>query len=83
MYTYNIHYKSSDRIGLSPNFKTIKALRNRYLDVLSWSKKMNYNDIEEIVVLKGRKIHGFYDKDFKLDKSKPVFVHNMFYGLEK
>jgi len=83
MYTYNIYYKNpSHGIGLSPRFKTIRGARERYLNSLTWSSLVKYNDISEIVVFKGRKIHGYYDKDFKLDKSKPVFVHNIFYDLD-
>ena len=86
MYTYNIHYNSSNGhvvgIGLSPRFKTIKGARERYLNSLTWSSLIKYNDIREIVVLKGRKIHGYYDKDFKLDKSKSAYFHNAFYELD-
>tara|TARA_A100001388_G_scaffold230025_1_gene181979 strand:+ start:25917 stop:26168 length:252 start_codon:yes stop_codon:yes gene_type:complete len=83
MYSYEIYYKNSKGVGLSPRLKTIKALKARYADSLKWSTIVKYDDISEIVVMKGRKIHGYYDRDFKLDKSKPVFVHNMLYGLEQ
>jgi nuclear transport factor 2 (NTF2) superfamily protein len=82
MYTYNIHYKSKDGVGLSPSFKTIKSAKEKYLNSLTWSKLIDYNDIREIVVFKGRKIHGYYDADFKLDKSKSAYFHNAFYGLD-
>ena len=82
MYSYEIYYKSSNGVGISPRLKTISALKARYANSLKWSSLVKYDDISEIVVLKGRKIHGYYDRDFKLDKSKPVFVHNMLYGLE-
>lgn len=82
MYTYNIHYNSSNGIGLSPSFKTIKGAREKYLNALTWSSLVKYNDIREIVVFKGRKIHGYYDKDFKLDKSKCAYFHNAFYQLD-
>ncbi len=81
MYRYEINYKTNNSIGLSPTLKTISSLKTRYFEVLSWAKNIDYTDINEIVVFKGRKIHGFYDRDFKLDKSKDVYFHNAFYGL--
>ena len=82
MYSYNILYKSSNKVGLSPSFKNIKSAKARYVNSRNWSKLIDYNDISEIVVFKGGKIHGYYDRDFKLNRCKPVFVHNLFYGLD-
>ena len=77
MYSYNAICED-DTVLLSPRLKTIKALRSRY-----FRNREMFEDrvpVTEIVVFKGRKIHGYYTSDFKLDKSKPVDLHNIFYG---
>ena len=87
MYTYNILYKSDpDRRGISPEFKTISEARLFFRNVLEHKGSDFYNDIDEVIVFKtsrnarGHKIHGYYDADFKLDKSKIADVHNVLYG---
>jgi len=58
--------------------KTIKALRSRY-----FRNREMFKDrvpVTEIIVFKGRKIHGYYTPEFKLDRSKPVDLHNILYG---
>jgi len=77
MYSYNAICED-DTVLLSPTLKTIKALRARY-----FRNREVFEDqgpVTEIVVFKGRKIHGYYTSDFKLDKSKPVDLHNILYG---
>ena len=77
MYSYNAICED-ETVLLSPTLKTIKALRARY-----FRNREVFEDqgpVTEIVVFKGRKIHGYYTSDFKLDKSKPVDLHNILYG---
>jgi len=77
MYSYNAICEDGT-VLLSPTLKTIKALRARY-----FRNREMFKDrvpVTEIVVFKGRKIHGYYTSDFKLDKSKPVDLHNILYG---
>jgi hypothetical protein len=77
MYSYNAICED-DTVLLSPTLKTIKALRARY-----FRNREMFKDrvpVTEIIVFKGRKIHGYYTSDFKLDKSKPVDLHNILYG---
>lgn len=77
MYSYNAICED-DTVLLSPTLKTIKALRARY-----FRNREMFKDrvpVTEIIVFKGRKIHGYYTPEFKLDKSKPVDLHNIFYG---
>ena len=79
MYSYQINLASGTTVHHSMNRKTIGALKDifiRYQDG-SFAK----SDIEEIVVFKGRKIHGFYDQNFKLKNNVPVYVHNVLFGL--
>ncbi len=77
MYSYNAICED-DTVLLSPTLKTIKALRARY-----FRNREMFEDrvpVVEIVVFKGRKIHGYYTPEFKLDRSKPADLHNIFYG---
>lgn len=78
MYSYNAICED-DTVLLSPTLKTIKALRARY-----FRNREMFEDrgpVTEIIVFKGRKIHGYYTSEFKLDRSKPVDIHNILYGL--
>jgi len=78
MYSYNAICED-ETVLLSPTLKTIKALRARY-----FRNREVFEDqgpVVEIVVFKGRKIHGYYTSEFKLDRSKPVDIHNILYGL--
>jgi hypothetical protein len=77
MYSYNAICED-DTVLLSPTLKTIKALRARYFR----NREMfeDQGPVSEIVVFKGRKIHGYYTPEFKLDRSKPADLHNIFYG---
>ena len=77
MYSYNAICEDGT-VLLSPTLKTIKALRARY-----FRNREVFEDqgpVTEIVVFKGRKIHGYYTSEFKLDRSKPADLHNIFYG---
>ena len=82
MYSALIYHNSSKRVGLTPIYSKISLVQAH----LQKSPKVT-TDVKEIVVLKGRrkpKIHGYYDwvnGKLKLDKSKPVCFHNVFYGL--
>mgnify|MGYP003127485640 FL=1 len=78
MYSYQINL-ASDKTVHSMDRKTIGALKDIFLRYQTGS--FAKSDIEEIVVFKGRKIHGFYDENFKLKKNVPVYVHNALFGL--
>ena len=77
MYSYNAICEDGN-VLLSPTMKTIKALRARYFR----NREMfeDQGPVTEIVVFKGYKIHGYYTPEFKLDRSKPADIHNIFYG---
>ena len=77
MYSYNAICEDGT-VLLSPTLKTIKALRSRYFR----NREMfeDQGPVTEIVVFKGYKIHGYYTPEFKLDRSKPADIHNIFYG---
>jgi hypothetical protein len=60
--------------------KTIGALRGRYFRQAEMFK--DRVPVTEIIVFKGYKIHGYYTPEFKLDRSKPAYIHNIFYGGE-
>lgn len=84
MYSYNAICEDGN-VLLSPTMKTIKALRSRY-----FRNREMFEDqapVTEIVVFKGgvssrrNRIHGYYTSEFKLDRSKPVDIHNILYGL--
>jgi len=78
MYSYNAICEDGN-VLLSPTMKTIKALRSRY-----FRNREMFEDrgpVTEIVVFKGSRIHGYYTSEFKLDRSKPVDIHNILYGL--
>jgi len=77
MYSYNAICED-ETVLLSPTLKTIKALRARY-----FRNREVFEDqgpVTEIVVFKGSRIHGYYTPEFKLDRSKPADLHNIFYG---
>ena len=82
-----LHSKQGGQV-LLPMMPTLKALSNYIAGVLDRSWIMSPEDIKEIVVMKGKrkpKIYGYYDwvdGKLRLDKSKPVLIHNIFYGLE-
>ncbi len=69
-----------DTVLLSPRLKTIGALRGRYFRQAEMFK--DRVPVTEIIVFKGYKIHGYYTPEFKLDRSKPAYIHNIFYGGE-
>ena len=83
MYSYHAICED-DTVLLSPTMKTIKALRSRYFRNREMFK--DQAPVTEIVVFKGSvmlgrgRIHGYYTPEFKLDKSKPADLHNIFYG---
>ncbi len=77
MYSYNAICED-DTVLLSPTLKTIKALRARYFRNREMFK--DQGPVTEIVVFKGSRIHGYYTSEFKLDRSKPADIHNIFYG---
>ena len=82
MFYYQIQFKQKDgRIDLYSKFKTLRECKQEYFRRIKHAHFTKKQDVEEIIVRKGNKIYGYYDADFVLDKSKPVFVHNTFYGL--
>jgi len=75
-------YHAINAVGtttLSPLLKTIGALRERYFRQAEMFE--DQGPVTEIVVFKGSRIHGYYTSEFKLDRSKPVDIHNILYGL--
>jgi hypothetical protein len=77
MYSYNAICEDGN-VLLSPTMKTIKALRSRYFRNREMFEAQP--PVTEIVVFKGSRIHGYYTPEFKLDRSKPAYIHNIFYG---
>jgi len=68
-----------------PLCKTIKQLEQKINVLIEWKNYMP----KEITVMSLKKdkvgIHGFYnwtDGKLRLDKSKPVMIHNALYGLD-
>ena len=86
MYSAQVYYNSRSGHSLTPMYRTIKLVEI-YLDYCGLMN--NVDDVREIVILKGGRrkmptIHGYYDwvkGKLKLDKSKPVMIHNILYGL--
>jgi hypothetical protein len=77
---YSYHAINADgTTTLSPLLKTIGALRERYFRQAEMFE--DRGPVTEIVVFKGSRIHGYYTSEFKLDRSKPVDIHNILYGL--
>jgi hypothetical protein len=76
MYSYQAITKDGGTV-LGPRMKRISDLKSRYFRHL----ELFNHDVKEIVVLKGRKIHGYYTPDFKLDNSKPAWLHNIIYVM--
>tara|TARA_R110002050_G_scaffold282407_5_gene430369 strand:+ start:418 stop:651 length:234 start_codon:yes stop_codon:yes gene_type:complete len=76
MYSYQAYTTDGTNL-LGSSAPTINDLRLRYFNQ---RKTFGDRNVSEIVVLKGRKIHAYYTSDFKLDKSKPAFIHNILYG---
>ena len=77
---YSYHAINADgTTTLSPLLKTIGALRERYFRQAEMFE--DRGPVTEIVVFKGSRIHGYYTPEFKLDRSKPVDIHNILYGL--
>ena len=77
MYSYNAICEDGN-VLLSPTMKTIKALRSRYFRNREMFEAQP--PVTEIVVFKGSRIHGYYTPEFKLDRSKSAYIHNIFYG---
>ena len=70
MYNYYIIHKSnSERVGLGPSLKSLKALKDHYFHLLEWSRKTNKEDVAYLIVNKGKKLHGYYNSDFVKDDS--------------
>ena len=79
MYSYHA-IRTDGSSTLSPRMTRIKDLRSRYF---RQAEIFNHHEaVDEIVVFKGRHIHGYYTSDFKLDRSKPAYIHDIFYGVE-
>ena len=83
MYAAQVHLSDAESFWLTPNCPSIKHLE-AYL-----TKACDPDVVDQIVVLKARKyklpqIHGYYDwvdGKLKLDRNKPVGVHNaIFFG---
>jgi hypothetical protein len=67
---------------LQPMAKTLSAAKARYFSQMEKEPfGLTIDDVEEIVVFKGRKIYGFYDGQFKRKQNVPVEIHNILYGL--
>ena len=67
---------------LQPMAKTLRAAKAHYLSQMQKEPfGLTIDDVEEIVVFKGRKIYGFYDGQFKRKQNVPVEIHNILYGL--
>ena len=86
MYSYHA-IRTDGSSTLSPRMPRIKDLRSRYFRQAEIFKNQNGRGftteaVDEIVVFKGSRIHGYYTSDFKLDRSKPAYIHNIFYGVE-
>jgi hypothetical protein len=79
---YKIFVKTkTNRDLLQPNAKTIKAAKARYCNtMLNQPFGLSLDDIDEIVVFRGNKIHGYYDQYFKLKSNVPADIHNLIYG---
>ena len=85
MYFAYVYPNSRDKHWLTPIYKTIRDVEGylqRHPNIVE--------DVREVVVMKGSgrrstpTIHGYYDwtnSKLRLDKSKPAWVHNAFYGL--
>lgn len=81
MFTYQIQFKQPNRVDLCTKFKTLRECKQEYFRRIKHAHFTKKQDVDEIVVRRGNKIYGYYDADFVLDKSKPVVVHNLLYGL--
>jgi hypothetical protein len=87
MYSAQVYYKSREGHSLTPMYPKIGSLETHLYYLLDMNKYAD--DVKEIVILKGGRrkmptIHGYYDwvkGKLKLDKSKPVMIHNILYGL--
>ena len=77
-YSYQLNLTSGKTVH-SMDRKTIGALRDTFVRYQTGS--FAKSDIEEIIVYRGNKIHGFYDENFKLNKNIPVDIHNVLFGL--
>lgn len=75
------------KVAMLPICTSIKSLEKKVRDLIAWQK---YTP-KEITVFRLKRrpnrpvIHGFYkwsDEKMILDKSKPVEIHNVLYGLE-
>ena len=82
MYYYQIQFKQKDRLDCYTKFETLRGCKQEYFRRIQQANRVKKQDVQEIVVCKGNKIYGYYNSDFIRDKSKPVFVHNIFYGLD-
>ena len=82
MYYITVNTKDETKGLLQPTAKTLKAAKFRYLEQMKRKPfGLTFEDIDEIVVLKGNKIYGYYDAQFKLKKNVTVAIHNIIYGL--
>ena len=81
MFTYQIQFKQPNRVDLCTKFKTLRECKQEYFRRIKHAHFTKKQDVDEIVVRRGNKIYGYYNADFVLDKSKPVGVHNLLYGL--
>ena len=77
-YSYQLNLASGKTVH-SMNRRTIGALKTYFTRYQNGS--FAKSDVEEIIVYKGAKIHGFYDENFKLNKNIPVDIHNVLFGL--
>ena len=87
MANYSYHAIRTDGSStLSPRMPRIQDLRERYFrqaEIFKNQKGRGFTTeaVDEIVVFKGGRIHGYYTSDFKLKRNVPVYVHNALFGL--
>ena len=71
---------------IHPTIKKLETKIQMLMDA-GMMKGLQPDEIREVVVFRGKRklrIHGYYDwvdGKLKLDRDKPVWFHNIFYGL--
>tara|TARA_B100000780_G_scaffold185031_1_gene129903 strand:+ start:576 stop:830 length:255 start_codon:yes stop_codon:yes gene_type:complete len=80
-YSYQINYKDGCTSLSFNQHRTIAWAKAMYLRKITTMIKEDLDDIDEVVLYKGNKIHSFRDINFKIDISKPADLHNVMFGL--
>ena len=82
MYYINVISKNNAAAPMQPMSKTIKGAKSNYLNQMKRKPfGLTFDDIDEIIIFKGRKIYGYYDAKFEKKTDIPVDIHNILYGL--